>query len=1097
MSQLYKIVIGENLNLEMEDQEFITPNKHRIYLLEYNSECPEIYLNIPVTELCNGTLVTIYSLVINTVYTFYTWYINGIMVDSGLTNSTFSYMPSDGDQVYCTLSGDTCGLRYSNTITFSVTQKVTPDVIINVKDITLSGSTINICEGEPLTFYCTSVVNGGLNPTYQWKSKIGGDITDIIGETSDVMIYAPIQTGEQILCQMCSDLTCVTQECVLSNILTVGTITAKVPVSVSIISSPSGTTCSGTSITYTAIGQNGGDKPGYEWFINSINIGFTNSAYTYVPSAGDIIGVQFNSSLLCTINNPGYIEVMASILPITTLLDLHISSTPIPNIVGEIIIMNSNESISLFVDETTKKCSGGNEFEESNWKWYLISGSTTYFIRSGLTWAKSTSNNNDEVYCTLTANCQCLSGNSSIESNHLTIIISGATRSVSIECDDNIICSGDTANFICTTQGFSSPSYQWKINGNNVGTNSNIFSYNSFSNNDIVTCIATDGGGSLESNSITMEVTAKVTPTIMIVTNPNYYWNETGCTGQKMHFYIDNTTNAGINPTYQWQRNYGSGWFNTGITGDNFVVLSNLNNGDIIRCQMIVNSIQCLTINPVYSNEIIVTILTPTVTITSNFNCITLNSAVTFTATSTGGGTSPIYNWYNPPKIGSQFTGITWTTTFSSETGHTVYCVMTPSGPCQNPVYSNILFLSNCSTGYTGATNFGDGFNNTVYDIEFDFNGKIYVGGAFTQYSGITNNRIIKLNQDGSKDTSFNFGNGFESSTIGIPIIYDINIERIGITDRLYCSGNYLKYNNDGNYAYLCRLLTGGTVDTSFNAGYIQIFTDNAIQGVVINSDNEKYVYGSIYKYQNTTKYGLVKINDDGTIDTSFDYDLGYGNVGFRMVPDPGDVDSVYIDGNNRLFCVGRYSSLDYTNINSICQLEENGPIYNGFPIGMSYGFFGIPSTGRIERIIKDSNDKLYCVGGFNYYYYNGVASSSMNMVRINLNGTVDKTYRFNGDRNRAITIDSNEKIYVGGDFTYYLSQSVAANRIIRINPDGTKDTIFDYGSGFNGSVQVIKIDSDGMIWVGGSFTTYKGITAKRIIKLKPNGDIYQTFNGG
>jgi hypothetical protein len=120
----------------------------------------------------------------------------------------------------------------------------------------------------------------------------------------------------------------------------------------------------------------------------------------------------------------------------------------------------------------------------------------------------------------------------------------------------------------------------------------------------------------------------------------------------------------------------------------------------------------------------------------------------------------------------------------------------------------------------------------------------------------------------------------------------------------------------------------------------------------------------------------------------------------------------------------------------------------------------------------------------------------------LNFDGSVDKYFPWGSCSNDAIVsiiIDSNGKIYLGGSYTLWNAGGpyLPANRIIRINPDGTKDTIFDYGSGFNGSVQVIKIDSDGMIWIGGSFTTYKGITAKRIIKLKPNGDIYQTFNGG
>jgi len=93
-----------------------------------------------------------------------------------------------------------------------------------------------------------------------------------------------------------------------------------------------------------------------------------------------------------------------------------------------------------------------------------------------------------------------------------------------------------------------------------------------------------------------------------------------------------------------------------------------------------------------------------------------------------------------------------------------------------------------------------------------------------------------------------------------------------------------------------------------------------------------------------------------------------------------------------------------------------------------------------------------------------------------------DNSTGFGATSVTTITIDSNGKIYVGGSFTTY--KGVEANYIIRLNPDGSKDTGFDNSTSFNGAVYDITIDSNGKIYVGGLFTTYKGVEANRIIRL-------------
>ena len=86
----------------------------------------------------------------------------------------------------------------------------------------------------------------------------------------------------------------------------------------------------------------------------------------------------------------------------------------------------------------------------------------------------------------------------------------------------SLICKGASATFTATTSYAISPTYQWKVNGVNAGTNSDSFTTTTLSNTDVVTCQVSSGaarclpsGSTATSNSITMSVstlTATATP---------------------------------------------------------------------------------------------------------------------------------------------------------------------------------------------------------------------------------------------------------------------------------------------------------------------------------------------------------------------------------------------------------------------------------------------------------------------------------------------------------------------------------------------------------------------------------------------------------
>ena len=117
----------------------------------------------------------------------------------------------------------------------------------------------------------------------------------------------------------------------------------------------------------------------------------------------------------------------------------------------------------------------------------------------------------DLVSCILTSNVTCPSGNPAT-SNQITMTVNPVLSvSVSITASNNPVCSGNAVTYTAIpVNGGTSPVYQWKVNGINVGTNSTTYTYNP-SSGDQVSCILTSNvacpmGNPATSNTITMSV---------------------------------------------------------------------------------------------------------------------------------------------------------------------------------------------------------------------------------------------------------------------------------------------------------------------------------------------------------------------------------------------------------------------------------------------------------------------------------------------------------------------------------------------------------------------------------------------------------------
>jgi hypothetical protein len=257
--------------------------------------------------------------------------------------------------------------------------------------------------------------------------------------------------------------------------------------------------------------------------------------------------------------------------------------------------------------------------------------------------------------------------------------------------------------------------------------------------------------------------------------------------------------------------------------------------------------------------------------------------------------------------------------------------------------------------------------------------------------------------------------------------------------------------------------------------------TTTTIDIVMYEFDKSNYTY--TYKGEIRT----VSVNDPGTTQMGISANLDYYSAGTVSVngTSVSGTGTNWIEGRIPIGARIGFGSTNPENITTWYRITDY-PLMNSLPT---------KTNGTINCITVDpSTGKIYIGGAFTTW--NGVARSRI--ARLNTDGTLDTSFDPGAGFNAAvnvITLDSSGKLYVGGSFTTY--DSVANNRIIKLNTNGTKDATFVNTTGFNtGAVYEITLDSSGDLYVGGSFTQWKGVvgSAPYIIKLTPTGNKDATF---
>jgi uncharacterized delta-60 repeat protein len=368
-------------------------------------------------------------------------------------------------------------------------------------------------------------------------------------------------------------------------------------------------------------------------------------------------------------------------------------------------------------------------------------------------------------------------------------------------------------------------------------------------------------------------------------------------------------------------------------------------------------------------------------------------------------------------------------------------------------IYGLFSILTNAQPGSNDPSfNIGTGFNDAVFKTAIQADGKIIASGYFTTFNGLTHNRLVRLNSDGSLDNTFNIGTGFNGGALTISIQAD---------GKIIVGGEFTTYN--GNVANrLVRLNTDGTIDNTFNIG---TGFDNFIYSTNIQTDGKIIVGGAFALFNGSLLPKIVRLNIDGSLDNSFNPNSSFN----------GNIYATAIQSDGKIIAGGNFSTFNGSNVGSIARLNTDGSLDASFNTGTGY-------NSEVWTISIQSDGKII-VGGY-FTSFNGTAKNRIS--RLNTDGSIDATFNIGtgfGAEVFTSKVQTDGKIIVGGFFNSF--NGTSRNRLVRLNTDGSLDASFNIGSGFGNDVLTTAIQSDGKIIVGGNFSNVSTLSRNRLARLR------------
>lgn len=356
----------------------------------------------------------------------------------------------------------------------------------------------------------------------------------------------------------------------------------------------------------------------------------------------------------------------------------------------------------------------------------------------------------------------------------------------------------------------------------------------------------------------------------------------------------------------------------------------------------------------------------------------------------------------------------------------------------------------------------GAGLNGSAVAVAREAGGALLVGGDFSASGTTFRNRLLRLQADGSLDAAYGPVTGANANVWAMAVQPD---------DKILVGGEFISLNNTSLYR-IARLNDDGSIDNSFNVG---TGANGTVRSIKVLPNGKLLVGGVFTTYNGTTVNYLVRLNADGSIDNSFSTGAGFN----------GSVVTIAVQPDGKILVGGAFTAFNGSTRNRIVRLNADGSLDASFDAGTGY-------NADVLALVLQPDGKVLVAGFFSSY--NG--TSVTQAMRLNANGSIDFSFTasIQGASNvYALALQADGKVLAGGSFLSSNGTLLSLTR--RFNPDGSLDNTYSESPALRGTVVTLALQPDGKVLLGGDFLPVGA--PGHLLRLNANGSLDNSFAAG
>ncbi|MGI4760194.1 MAG: hypothetical protein ACRYF0_05780 [Janthinobacterium lividum] len=399
--------------------------------------------------------------------------------------------------------------------------------------------------------------------------------------------------------------------------------------------------------------------------------------------------------------------------------------------------------------------------------------------------------------------------------------------------------------------------------------------------------------------------------------------------------------------------------------------------------------------------------------------------------------------------------------------------VLTPAGPTTFPLGGSVVLRAAATAlGFNGGL---AGPDDTPHALAAQPDGKILVGGQFSEYNDQPHVGLLRILPDGAPDTTFVVDRRTAPAQRLILTPYALAVQ----PDGKVLAGGYVQQPNQKFLFGLVRLLPDGSLDKAFEV--VASPDTAAIYTISLQPDGKILVGGiagsrlALGPYMYGQRAFVARLNPDGSYDPTFVRPNRTLPARPTGVTPAGLVRASLVQPDGKLLVATEEGVVLRLNADGSLDATFNATIYL--------------RGATIWALSRQTDGKLVVGGYFGNWFRNGV-------LRLNADGSLDPSYQPNGvfaaEVRALLPLPGNQVLAAGLVRTRPNGQPFTS--LVRLNPDGTRDPGLPYQQFLGGPLSSLVLQPTGQVVAGGGFCpdSLKPDNYNYLVRLNPDGSYDQ-----